>query len=292
MKTIKVNRRQFLARTSAGAASFHILPSGALSAVKACCPARASTSRALASAARAEPTSTPSPAKGHNIVALCDVDDGYAAEKFEQYPKARRFKDYRDVLDQMGAGVDAVVIGTPYHTHAVIALEAMRRGKHVYREKPLAHSVHESAPSRPPPANTKSSHNSGNQGHSELAPSVGSAYGSGPAAPSAKSTLSMPVVTHSLRLTANCVISTRSTKPTKSRRTSIIDLWIGPFRSGLTLRSGVHWNWRGWMPFGTGTVGDWFRRCNRSVILGPGTSTHPRVSTPKSEGLMIPRNRD
>src|SRR5204863_1762165 len=82
-------------------------------------------------------------AEGHNIVALCDVDAKYAAPKFAQYPKARQFKDYRVMLDEMGKEIDAVVIGTPDHTHAILAMEAMKRGKHVYCEKPLAHNVDE-----------------------------------------------------------------------------------------------------------------------------------------------------
>src|SRR5205807_6532105 len=79
-------------------------------------------------------------AEGHNIVALCDVDTKYAAKMFAKYPGARQFTDYRVMLDKMGKEIDGVVIGTPDHTHAVIAMEAMRRGKHVYCEKPLAHN--------------------------------------------------------------------------------------------------------------------------------------------------------
>jgi len=75
-------------------------------------------------------------AEGHNIVALCDVDTKYAAKTFAKYPNARQFKDYRVMLGQNGQEIDGVVIGTPDHTHAMIAMEAMRRGKHVYCEKP------------------------------------------------------------------------------------------------------------------------------------------------------------
>src|SRR5689334_9381031 len=79
-------------------------------------------------------------AEGGRLVALCDVDDNYAAKKFNQYPDAKKFKDFRVMLDQMGKDIDAVVIGTPDHCHAVITMEAMRRGKHVYCEKPLTHN--------------------------------------------------------------------------------------------------------------------------------------------------------
>jgi predicted dehydrogenase len=75
-------------------------------------------------------------AKTENIVALCDVDFSYAAGTFKNHPQARQFKDYRKMLDEMGKDIDAVVIATPDHTHAVVAMECMRRGKHVYVQKP------------------------------------------------------------------------------------------------------------------------------------------------------------
>lgn len=78
-----------------------------------------------------------------NIVALCDVDHNYAAETFKKYPKAKVYTDYRKMLDKQ-KDINAVVIATPDHTHAVISMESMRRGKHVYCQKPLTHDVYES----------------------------------------------------------------------------------------------------------------------------------------------------
>ncbi|MCX7426458.1 MAG: Gfo/Idh/MocA family oxidoreductase [Planctomycetia bacterium] len=80
---------------------------------------------------------------GENIVALCDVDAARAAGAFKQYPNAKKFRDYRNMLDAMHKEIDAVVVSTPDHTHAVAALAAMNLGKHCYCEKPLAHSVHQ-----------------------------------------------------------------------------------------------------------------------------------------------------
>ena len=80
-----------------------------------------------------------------NVVAICDCDErnlAVAAKKAE-VAKAKQFVDFRKMLDEMGDQIDAVVIGTPDHTHAPVALMAMRMGKHVYCEKPLAHNVHE-----------------------------------------------------------------------------------------------------------------------------------------------------
>ena len=80
---------------------------------------------------------------GENIVALCDVDWNKAAGTFKTYPKAERFRDYRQMLDKC-PGIDAVMIATPDHMHAPIALAALRAGKHVYVEKPMAHTIEES----------------------------------------------------------------------------------------------------------------------------------------------------
>ena len=81
---------------------------------------------------------------GHNIVALCDVDERRAAGAFEKYPKAKRFRDYRQMLDREDRQIDAVVVATPDHTHAPAAIRAMQLGKHVYCEKPLTWCIDES----------------------------------------------------------------------------------------------------------------------------------------------------
>jgi len=78
-----------------------------------------------------------------NIVALCDVDHSHAAKTFERFSRAERFKDFRRMLDKMHSKIDAVVIGTPDHTHAAPGVMAMKMGKHCYCEKPLTHNVYE-----------------------------------------------------------------------------------------------------------------------------------------------------
>ena len=80
---------------------------------------------------------------GENIVALCDIDHNHSAKTFEKFPKAKRYKDFRKMLDEMHNKIDAVVIGTPDHTHAAAGVMAMKLGKHCYCEKPLTHSVFE-----------------------------------------------------------------------------------------------------------------------------------------------------
>ncbi len=78
-----------------------------------------------------------------NIVALCDVDDDRGAGAFRQFPGARRFRDFRKLLDVMHGQIDAVVVSIPDHMHAPVSLAAMDLGKHVYCEKPLTWSIDE-----------------------------------------------------------------------------------------------------------------------------------------------------
>ncbi len=93
-------------------------------------------------------------ATGEHIVALCDVDERGAAasapgrrnppgESFARFPRAKRYRDYRKMLDAMDRQIDAVLVGTPDHIHAPASVAAMRQGKHVYCEKPGANSVFE-----------------------------------------------------------------------------------------------------------------------------------------------------
>ena len=76
-----------------------------------------------------------------NIVALCDIDDKFLLAMKQRYPNARTYNDFRKMLEQQD--IDAVIVSTADHTHAVITAAALRLGKHVYCEKPLTHTVHE-----------------------------------------------------------------------------------------------------------------------------------------------------
>ena len=78
-----------------------------------------------------------------NIVALCDVDTKRAADAFEMFPKARRYSDFREMLDKEEKNIDAVVVATPDHVHIPASVMAVKRGKHVYCEKSLGQNIHE-----------------------------------------------------------------------------------------------------------------------------------------------------
>src|SRR3954470_3160048 len=194
--------------------------------------------------------------EGQNIVALCDVDSKYAAKTFGKYPKAKQFKDYRVMLDQMGKEIDGVVIGTPDHSHAVIAMEAMRRGKHVYCEKPLAHNIYEVRKPLAASRKYKVVTQLGNQGHSSgtirklcewvWAGAVGQVH----------------TVHACCDAFKNVYCQIPNLEKAKQHydvpKDLDYDLWVGPVPFIPYTPLWVPWNWRGWMPFGTGTIGDWF----------------------------------
>jgi predicted dehydrogenase len=135
-----IHRRRFLTTTAAAAFGFHILPRCALGG-----PGHKAPSEKLNIAGIGVGNQGWGDVKqmaGENIVALCDVDMKYAAHTFKDFPLAEVFKDYRVMLEKR-KDIDAVVIGTPDHMHAPITLAALRSGKHVYVEKPMAHSIEE-----------------------------------------------------------------------------------------------------------------------------------------------------
>jgi len=76
-----------------------------------------------------------------SIVAMCDVDDRQVVNHYKKCPKAKKYKDFRVMFDEMAKKIDAVIIATPDHTHFPAAMAAMELGKHVFVEKPLAHNI-------------------------------------------------------------------------------------------------------------------------------------------------------
>ncbi len=185
---------------------------------------------------------------GENVVALCDVHDGHAAKSYEKHPQAKRFKDFRRMLDEIHKQIDAVVISTPDHTHAVAAVAAMKRGKHVYCEKPLSRTVFEARVMRAAAAKHRVVTQTGNQGSAseglrrsvelawaETAGEVRQAHvwfggGDGPK----QRPKDRPPVPPDLAW----------------------DLWLGPAPERPYHPEYLPARWRGWRAFGSGGMGD------------------------------------
>src|SRR3954453_17870861 len=101
-----------------------------------------------------------------NIGALCDVDDKQAAATFKRFEKAPKYKDFRQMLDKEGKTIDAVIVTVPDFMHAVCAMNAMERGKHVYVQKPLTRTIWEARMLTEAAAKYKVATQMGNQGYS------------------------------------------------------------------------------------------------------------------------------
>jgi predicted dehydrogenase len=191
-----------------------------------------------------------------NIVALCDVDDRQATGMFKSFPQAKRYKDFRKMLDAQGDKIDAVLVGTPDHTHAVAAMAAMNHGKHVYCEKPLAHSVGEVRALRKAAQERKVITQVGNQGHSSDSIRIFCEW------------IWDGAIGNVTEIHAGCdafpetYCQIRNLEQVAKERPPVPreldwDLWQGPAAARPYHPAYVPWNWRGWMPYGSGTLGDW-----------------------------------
>ncbi len=156
---MKTNRRVFLRKSTVATAGFLVAGSGVIARGRS---PNAKLNIGIVGVHSRGATNAAAVA-GENIVALCDVDEGYLAEAARLYPHAKTHVDWRRMLDQKD--IDAVVVSTTEHTHAPASLRAMRMGRHVYCEKPLAHSVHEARLMRETAKQTKVTTQMGTQVH-------------------------------------------------------------------------------------------------------------------------------
>jgi predicted dehydrogenase len=195
----------------------------------------------------------------NNIVALCDVDANRAPDFRKKYPDAKPFQDYRRMWDSLEKGIDAVIVATPDHTHAVLAMAAIRRGKHVYCEKPLAHSIHEVRELVKAAQAHKVVTQMGNQGHSSNETrmfcewiwdgAIGQVH-------------TIHARSQSVNSGLDRLAEARKGAPAPANLNW--DLWLGPAQQRPYSPAYLHESWRGWVPFGNGTIGDWM--CH---VLGP-----------------------
>ena len=216
-----------------------------------------------------------------NIVALCDVDFGHAAGTFKQYPKARQYRDFRKMLDKEDKHIDAVVVATPDHTHAVAAMRAIKMGKHVYCEKPLAHDIYEVRKLTEAAREAKVATQLGNQGQaSESTRLVCEFIWDGAIGP-----------VREVHSWCNRPISPRGIDRPKDTppvpETLSWDLWLGPSPGRPYHPCYLPFNWRGWWDFGTGVLGDigchQFAPIFRALKLGYPTSVEACTSGVNSE---------
>ncbi|MGO8675524.1 MAG: Gfo/Idh/MocA family protein [Limisphaerales bacterium] len=195
--------------------------------------------------------------KGENIVALCDVDWDHAAHTFNQYPKAAKYRDFRVMLEK-DKGIDAVVIGTPDHIHAVAAMAGIQHGKHVYCEKPLTRTVFEARALPKAAREAKVATQMGNQGMAfEGNRLINEWLADGAIGHVREVHVWSDRPTHRGKLPlywAQGVERPKNTPPVPE--TLDWDLWLGPAPWRPFHPAYVPFAWRGWWDFGSGGLGD------------------------------------
>jgi predicted dehydrogenase len=247
-KNFSVSRREFIQKSTVAGTSLMVLPSMILGREGHASPNEKLNLAVIGAGGRGK--ANINGCKSETYVAFCDVDDERAAEYYTRYEKVPKYKDYRVMLDKHEKEIDAVLVSTPDHTHAVIALNAIRRKKHVYVEKPLAHTIEEVRVLRKEALKHKIITQLGNQGHSyddirktcewvwegalgqvrEVQAWYQRPYGSGKPRPT-----DTPPVPDTLDW----------------------DLWLGPVAWRPYHSAYLPGSWRGWSAFGTGVLGDW-----------------------------------
>ena len=255
-----VSRRKFIGTTAAATAGFTILPSHVVSGMGHMAPSDKLNIAGVGIGGMGN--SNLRRVKDQNIVALCDVDWKYAANTFKAYPEAKKYWDWRKMYEEMGDEIDAVIVATADHTHALIASHGMTLGKHVYVQKPLTHSVYESRLLTTLADKHQVATSMGNQGSSGegvnkvvewiLNGEIGEvkeveAFTDRPIWPQG---MNIPEEKMPVPDTLNW------------------DLFTGP--ASLNDFNEIYhpWNWRGWWDYGTGALGDMACHILHPVFVG------------------------
>jgi len=185
-----------------------------------------------------------------DIAFLCDVDDRRSANTVKNFPKAKYYKDWREMFDKEGKNFDAVSVSTPDHTHAVVAMAAMQMGKHVYVQKPMTHDIWEARKLTEAAQRYKVVTQMGNQG------------ASGDGVRQLREWYDAGVIgdVHSVYIWTNRPIWPQGI-PWPTDKPAIPkgldwDLWLGtaPYKDYVDKL--IPGSWRGWWDYGTGALGD------------------------------------
>src|SRR5437667_2516602 len=243
----RITRRGFVG-TAAAAAAFTIVPRHVL-ARGLVAPSDKLRSAAIGCSGKGR-SDIEGVAATENIYALCDVDSSMALDAFQKYPRAKRFKDYREMLDKEGKNIDAVTISVPDHSHAAAGTLAMKLGKHAFIQKPLARTLGEVRALEQAAKKYKVATQMGNQGHAREGTRVIRELVEAGAIGTVKE----------VRFWTN-----RPWWPQGIDRpleefyvpaTLDWNLWLGPAAERPYNPAYAPFKWRGWWDFGTGALGD------------------------------------
>jgi hypothetical protein len=245
-----ITRRTFLGTTGAVAAGLTIIPSTAVSGLGRKTPAPSDKLNiAVVGIGGMGNSNLKNVSPTENIVALCDVDWGYSKKVFAANPGAKPYWDWRKMYDEMGKSIDAVIVATADHSHAVVAANAITLGKHVYCQKPLTHTVYESRLLTKLAAKYKVATQMGNQGSSAEGVNQTIEWiqnGEIGEIKRVEAFTDRPIWPQGLNVPKGEWVPD----------TLNWDLFIGPTKMRPYNSLYTPWNWRGWWDFGTGALGD------------------------------------
>jgi hypothetical protein len=185
-----------------------------------------------------------------NIYALCDVDWSMAQDAFQAFPKAKRFRDYREMLDKEGKNIDAVTVSTPDHSHAAAGVAAMKLGKHAFVQKPLARTLGEVRTLAQAARQYKVATQMGNQGHTHEGTRLIREWVEAGAIGAVREVnfwTNRPWWPQGID---------RPLEEYHVPQTLDWNLWLGPAAERPYHPAYAPFKWRGWWDFGTGSLGD------------------------------------
>ncbi len=181
---------------------------------------------------------------------LCDVDDRRAAKSIAAFPKAKYYKDYRELLEKESKSFDAVSVSTPDHMHAIQALGAMELGKHVYVQKPLTHDIYEARQLTEAAKKYKVVTQMGNQG----------ASGDGVRRMREWYNAGLIGDVHTVYCWTNRPVWPQGVAWPQAANSIPKELdwnlWLGTAPQKNYVDNLIPFNWRGWWDYGTGALGD------------------------------------
>ena len=245
-----ISRRNFLQKSAAAAAAFTVAPSSILGKSHGYTAPSDKLNIACVGIGGMGNANLKAVEGTENIVALCDVDWRYSKPVFDRLKTAKKYWDFRKMYDEMGKDIDAVIVATADHTHAIVAADAMTLGKGVYVQKPLTHSVYESRLLTKLAEKYKVATQMGNQGASGEGVNLICEWiwnGEIGEVTKVECATDRPIWPQGLNVPE---------KADKVPSTLNWDLFTGP--AAMRPFNNIYhpWNWRGWWPYGTGALGD------------------------------------
>ncbi len=256
----KLTRRSFIGTTSAAAAGFMIVPSNTIAGLGYKAPSDKLNIAGVGIGGMG--FSNLKNMSTENIVALCDVDWDHSKKCFDNFPNAKKYWDWRKMYDEMDKSIDAVLVATADHNHAIVAAHAMTLNKHVYVQKPLTHSVYESRLLTKLATKYNVATSMGNQGSS------------GDGVRLVQEWLwndEIGEVTKVEAFTDRPLWPQGLSAPKQGMpipETMNWDLFIGPAKQRPYHRMYTPWSFRGWWDFGTGALGDMACHLLHPVFMG------------------------